>query len=139
MDEEGQRCLHSYLRFAHRKRAQQVREVEAAFDPATLASFGLEGAVFSAQDVHLILDNLKAEVTSMMQSELEHTYHTSGLMLQQLLRAGRVRLGVLVRRLCSEFIAALRCAPQLGSVLPTLASKRVGRRLPEGGCRGCRV
>lgn len=88
MDEEGQRCLHSYLRFAHRKRAQQVREVEAAFDPATLASFGLEGAVFSAQDVHLILDNLKAEVTSMMQSELEHTYHTSGLMLQQLLRAG---------------------------------------------------
>ena len=28
--------------------------------------------------------------------------------MQRLLRAGRVRLGVLVRRLCSEFIAALR-------------------------------
>ena len=87
-EESRRRCLHGYLRFAHRKRAQQVRELDEAFDPSTLASFGLEGAVFSAQDVNAILDNLRAEVTSVMTAELEHTYHTAGLMLQQLLRAG---------------------------------------------------
>lgn len=30
-----------------------------------------------------IVDNIKAEVTSIMQQELEHTYHTAGLMLKQ--------------------------------------------------------
>lgn len=85
-----ERCLHTYLRFAHRKRAQQVRELEAAFDSETLASFGFDesGAVFSRKDVASLLDNLQAEVKNVMQAELEHTYHTAGLMMRQLISRG---------------------------------------------------
>ena len=57
--------------------------MDVAFETSTLSSYGLDGSVFTKQDVMSIIDNVKADVSSIMQEELEHTYHTAGLMLKQ--------------------------------------------------------